>query len=427
MIEPAKETTEATAQPVTQSISASLHFYPWGVASVVLAGLLLTAAVRYSLLDFKSLDFYASLKPWYNTIKSQGFPAFATAFSTYNPPYLYLLYLIARFLPETPIVIAVKLPALVADYICGVFVYLIVQLRFERKPTLPILAAMAMLFAPSIVLNSAFWGQAESLFTAGLLACVYFLMIRRSGPAMLCFGIALAFKLQSIFLVPALLAFGLKGLIRWRYFVVVPAILLLALLPSLVAGRPLGELVGVYAYQATQFEFITMNAPSIYAWLPGTKQVFNLFYVPGVILGTAAAFLLCLMLFRSPRALTAPLVLEIALVTMLIIPFFLPKMHERYFYPADILSIAFAFFYPQLFIIPILVGGVSFLAYQPFLFERDLVALPILTLLLLGVIGVLFHHLMRQLYSPVTGKTKEPKIEAKVGLPIPVSLEDPPQ
>ena len=81
-------------------------------------------------------------------------------------------------------------------------------------------------------------------------------------------------------------------------------------------------------------------------------------------------------------------------------------MHERYFYPADVLSIAFAFLYPDFFYVPIIAIGTSFLSYQQFLFERDLVPLPVLTLAVLGLISVLFYHVVRQLYSASQENTR---------------------
>jgi Gpi18-like mannosyltransferase len=399
---------KSAASTMTASVSALAHRIRAGQVSdslFVLAGVVLALALRLGLLDFKSLDFYASLKPWYNTIKTEGFTAFAMGFSTYNPPYLYLLYLIARFIPDAPVTLAVKLPSLVADFICAFLVYLIVRKGSSRGKTMPVLAAMAVLFAPSVVLNSAFWGQADSLFTAGLLACVYCLMIRRPGSAMFSFGIALAFKLQAVFLAPLLFALVLKGQVRWRDLLLVPAVLLLAIIPAWAAGRPLDELLGVYAYQASQFEFITMNAPTIYAWLPGTKRVFNLMYAPGILTGIAAAFMCFIVLHKSRRTFEGRLLLEVALICLLVVPLFLPKMHERYFYPADILAIAVGFLYPGLFYVPLLIVGVSFLSYQPFLFERDYVPLPILAFVLIAVTSVLSYHAMRELHG---GETPAP-------------------
>jgi Gpi18-like mannosyltransferase len=374
--------------------------------ALIAIGGILAILIRWLLLDFKSVDFYASLKPWYVTIRSMGFSAFGTDFSTYNPPYLYELYVIARLFPDISNVLAVKLPSSIADFFCAYFVYRIVRLKYTGR-SLALLAAIAVLFAPSIILNSAFWGQADALFTAPLLAAIYFLMTRKNAFAFIAFGLSLAFKLQAIFMAPLLIALLLRKSISWKYFLIVPGILLLTLVPAWAAGRSVSDLVNIYPYQTSQFEYLTMNAASVYAWLPGTKQVFNLFYLPGVIMGAAAAFTLCVLIYKGPSQLTLPLMLEFALITTLVVPFFLPKMHERYFYPADVLSIAFAFYFPQLFYIPMLVGGVSFLSYELFFFGTQPVLLPLLAFVMLIAISILVQHATCQFYAPAeTEKSK---------------------
>jgi Gpi18-like mannosyltransferase len=233
-------------------------------------------------------------------------------------------------------------------------------------------------------------------------------MIRKHGLALFAFGIALSFKLQAIFLAPVLLALFARRIIHWKYFVLVPLALLLALVPAWIAGRPIVDLLNIYLFQTSQFESLTMNAPSVYAWLPASKQVFNLFYLPGVIAGVVAAFILLVVIYKSPNEITPSQIAELALLSVLVIPFFLPKMHERYFYPADVISIALAFYVPRLFYMPLLVGGASFLAYQPYLFGAELVPMPVLTLVLLVAISILFYHVMTLLYSAPTSKPLSP-------------------
>ncbi len=374
----------------------------------LIAGLALAVQLRIALLDFKSLDYFASLKPWYLAIKGEGFAVFATDFSTYNPPYLYLLYLVARLFPDLPTEAAVKLPSLVSDFVCALVVFLIVRTQRPKRPSLPYLAAFAVLFAPTVVLNSAFWGQADSIFAAAILACVLALGIRRPIPAMLLFGIALAFKLQSIFLLPMLLAMTLTGHIPWKAWVSIPVILVLAVLPSWVAGRPFSELLGVYVYQTSQFEFITMNAPSIFGLVPDTKRIFNLLLTPGIIFGGGVALVWFTLLVRGRNPIQGSLIAKVALATMLLIPLCLPKMHERYFFPADVLAICVAFLEPALFLVPMVVVGVSFLSYQPFLFERTYVSLPLLSVVLFGLTAYLSYQVVMQLYSPIpSGSTWE--------------------
>ena len=49
-------------------------------------------------------------------------------------------------------------------------------------------------------------------------------------------------------------------------------------------------------------------------------------------------------------------------------PFFLPKMHDRYLYSADAISIVFGFYFPEYFLIPVLINLFSFFIYETVLF-----------------------------------------------------------
>jgi len=365
----------------------------------VLIGLGLAVLVRVPLLKFETVDYFNERIQMYPLIRQQGFAALANAASNYNPPYFYALYVIAQIMPNLPMVIAVKLPALVADFVCAIFVYLIVKLKYAQGPA-PQCAALAILFTPTVVANSALWGQVDSMHTAGLLACIYFLLRRQNFWAVLAFAIALAIKLQTIFLAPLLLALFLRGEISWKPFLVIPAVLFIAVVPAWIAGRPLLDLLSIYLNQASEFELLTMNAASIYTWVPGTKQLFDVLYLPGLIMGAAAAFLLVTVIYKGPGRITPPLLLELALLTVLVIPFFLPKMHDRYFFPADIISVAFAMYYPQFFYIPLVVISASSLSYLPYLFGVEPVPLPLLTLFLLMAICIIAYQSFRQLYIP---------------------------
>jgi len=180
---------------------------------VIAAGIILAILIRYSLLDYKSLDYTGKVSHWYNFIKSNGFSAFATNFSTYSPPYLYLLYLLIRINPDMSSLIGVKIPRLICDFVCAYYVYRIVKVKSSNS-TVPLLAGMAVLLAPTVILNSTYWGQSDSIYTAALVACVYYLITHKNWPAMFAYGIALSFKLQAIFLAPFLFALFLKKMVN---------------------------------------------------------------------------------------------------------------------------------------------------------------------------------------------------------------------
>jgi Gpi18-like mannosyltransferase len=366
---------------------------------LVLTGMALAVAVRYSLLDFKSIDFFKYTKVWYNALKANGFSAFSQNFSNYNPPYLYLLYLIARFLPDTPPVLATKLPALIADFVLAWFAYRIVCMKYADSP-IPMFAALGVLFAPTVVLNSAFWGQADALYTSALLGAIYFLLARKYSLALLLFGLAVSFKAQAVFLLPLLAALWLRKEIHWKYFLVIPLVMLLALVPSWIAGRSIIDLLLIYPAQAGQYEQLTMHAPTVFAWIPDSGRFYPYFYPAGLILACAAAIFLTFFIYKSKEELIPSTLLELALIAVVMMPFVLPKMHERNFYPADVISIIFAFYFPRLFFVPILMSVISFFSYQPTLFGAEPVPISFLALGVLVLIIILGRDAVKQLYSP---------------------------
>jgi Gpi18-like mannosyltransferase len=93
-------------------------------------------------------------------------------------------------------------------------------------------------------------------------------------------------------------------------------------------------------------------------------------------------FLLCLISWRSVVPLDGDMIIKLSLVLVLLLPFTLPHMHERYFFAADVISIIYAFYTPKHFFVPIIVGGASLFSYFPFLFREEPIGLQYLTVLM---------------------------------------------
>jgi ABC-type proline/glycine betaine transport system permease subunit len=74
-------------------------------------------------------------------------------------------------------------------------------------------------------------------------------------------------------------------------------------------------------------------------------------------------------------------------------------MHERYFYLADVLTIVMAFYVRRYWPVAVLVSACSLLSYAPFLWQRTIVALPLVAFAeFLAVIatGLFFVTIMRR-------------------------------
>jgi len=357
-------------------------------------GILLALYLRYLLRSFRSLDFIGNTGVWYARIRSQGFSALQDKFVQYTPPYPFLLYLVSITFPKVEDVAAVKIPAVAADFLCAWFVFRLVRLKYV-KGLVPVVAFLAILFAPTIVINSSLWGQCDSPYTTALIACIYFLITRREKLTFVAFGIALAFKLQAIFLAPILLIFLLKKEISWKGLFFIPLIYLIAILPAWLAGRPFVDLLRLFLTQVDWASSLSFDAPNLYAWLPGSS--FNQFYFPGLILSGVVCSIFIFLATKSRTEITPSKTILLALVSVVLMPFLLPKMHERYFYPADVMSIVFAFYYPDLFFVPILIILCSLFAYLPFLFNLEIIPIPVLAFILLITIGLIVQRMFVEL------------------------------
>jgi Gpi18-like mannosyltransferase len=254
-------------------------------------------------------------------------------------------------------------------------VYRIVRLR-HPDGLLPLIAFGTILFAPTVVTNSAYWGQTDMIWTAALVGAVYFVLVDRKLLAMVLVGFAFAFKLQALFIEPILLLLALRSMLPWRYFLVVPAVYLVSVLPAKLAGGSGRALLTVYLDQTDRYGDLTLNAPTVFQWLPSARS--DELGGPAVVWGVSVLALLVLAAAAYLPAPTPTMILALATASVLVMPFVLPKMHERYFFAADVLTIVLAFWVPRLLPVALLVQLTSFLSYWPFLFDRSVFSGPVL-------------------------------------------------
>jgi len=174
---------------------------------------------------------------------------------------------------------------------------------------------------------------------------------------------------------------------------------MVTLLPAWLAGRPLVELLMTYPAQAGQYTLLTQYAPNLYWWVPydslSAPQPDSILLLNrilswgGIVFTALLVGLLCLVSWRSPVPLDKDVIVKLSLVSVLLLPFTLPHMHDRYFFAADVVSIIYAFYWPKRFFIPIIVGAASLFSYVPFLFlEPQTDLLPYLPALF-RILGVL--------------------------------------
>ncbi|MDZ7959379.1 MAG: hypothetical protein RMY34_16090 [Aulosira sp. DedQUE10] len=324
-------------------------------------GIIFAVLIRWVCVPNKSVDYKYFLAPWYDFIASHGgFSALKYGFADYTPPYLYWILIAATLLSGLPKILAIKLFAMSIDFVCAFLTYKIVRLKYPQG-RMAIFAFLAVILSPTVIYNSALWGQCDGIYTTGLIACVYFLSIHKQIPALVSFGVALSFKFQAMFLAPLLLIMVLKKRISWYFLPLIPLVYIVLMLPAWFAGRPISDLLLIYFNQANKYKEIAKGSPNLYQWIP--NNFYNIVVPIGLILTVAAICLLAYLVYKSRLEITQDRLIYLATISVLFMPYILPKMHERYFYPADILSIIFAFYFPQYRWVAIVVQMSSLFGY----------------------------------------------------------------
>ena len=318
-------------------------------AHVLCAALLLAAAfvLRGLCLNYETDDYTQFLTVWVNFFRTHGeLAALRESVGNYNVPYLTFLALISG--SSLPDLYLIKLFSIFFDVVLAWSVMQLVGL-------------FLVLFWPTVMLNSALWGQCDSVYAALAVLSVYLVLAGHPVLGVVSIGASFAFKLQAVFVMPVFLLFWLTRRVKLRHALAFPATCVVMVLPAVIAGRGLWDAL-----------------LAVWFWLHRDD---------------------C-----SDRA----LVLAAALLAVAI-PFFLPHMHDRYFFAADALTLALAAAWPQLVLPAVLCEFASLLGYHAYLRMRYLLPMADGALALIAALVILTVVLALELRqrSPLNGKIKK--------------------
>jgi Gpi18-like mannosyltransferase len=402
---------------------------------IFVAVCLIAFRVRLSFFPFISGDYGTFLKPWMEKIESGGFAAFKEAFYNYTPLYVYVLgigvALKANFL------FWVKIVSVFFDFVLSYFVAKIVAIKHPRAFKL---AFMTTLVLPATLFNGSMWGQCDSIYGSFVVGSLYFLLKSKYFKSAFLFALSLCLKLQGVFFAPVFLILIVTKNLPKKFLLTVPALFvglyLLMIFPisqGFIFGsdaRPLfdsteirnGELVTVktdglltiYSSQGKAYGNLVMGAvPNMYQWISNDK--YEYFYQAGLGVALVAILLLAYyFLYNKIENVDNDVIVKLSLLSVMLVPYLLPKMHERYFFLAEIMAIVYSFWFPRKFWVGIIVSIVSMSVYisgvisgnMPEFMTREYTALW-----MLGIIVYVFYDLIQGLRQD---KIDEELLEIKI-------------
>ena len=289
-------------------------------------------------------------------------------FCDYPPGYMLLLWLPAALrdflglaVQSPGHLLLLKLLPILCDLLGA---YLIWRVARRRGVSERIAAALALFYAlnPAAIIDSAAWGQIDSVFTLLIALCALEAIDDRYLPALVAFAAAMLVKPQAMLFAPLGLIFILVRLIRGRdgkklrdFLLGLAAALALIYATALVffAGgadgwidaltRPVAKLVALYGETLGSYSYLTINALNLYTllgmnWVATSAQpVWTVFAWCMFALAYLYAGFLC----AGSKNRHALLLSGGALIALIYA--FGPKIHERYIFPALLLlTLAYA-------------------------------------------------------------------------------------
>jgi Gpi18-like mannosyltransferase len=223
-----------------------------------------------------------------------------------------------------------------------------------------------IILLPTIVLNSAFWGQCDSMYVFCIILAMILIFKDKYLPAFLLIGISFALKLQTVFILPFLVSYYF---VKKRFSVVMFFVSLLSFWLcggiAYIFGRdPLDEFK-IYISQSSFYPHMWLDARSFWRLFGDDYQRFSGFAVLLTLSICGIGFYMIIQ--KKKRMDTMVQILNTATWFTWVCFFFLPAMHDRYAYLTDILLIILAFLDKRYIKFAVFSALLSFMTYPAFL------------------------------------------------------------
>lgn len=286
---------------------------------------------------------------WAERITQTGFAGFYSdgVFTDYPPGYMYVLYILGKLKQIFSLedysfwhLVLMKLPAVLCDMGTA---FLFFKLGKKKNILFGLLAGILFLFNPVIILDSAVWGQVDSIFTLCVVLACYFVTEKKLPASYFVFALGILIKPQTLVFTPVLL-FGVwkevcQGGFHVKQFSRQALWALLSILSLFAAMMPFGleKVITQYITTLGSYPYASVNAYNIWAlfglnWAPQTNTFLGVTYNKWGTLSIIAVVVLAAYLWykKSGRQEVYFLCGAVIMGGMFL---FSVRMHERYLYP----------------------------------------------------------------------------------------------
>ena len=368
--------------------------------------------IRIFLLKYTSGDYDMFLKPWFNDLKiNGGLLALSRNIGNYTPIYMTILSILT-YIPVDSL-ISIKIVSLIFEYLGGIYLIKIVLELFKNNKNSKRIALIIYgiyLILPTIILNSSYWAQSDSIYTSFVLISLYYLIKNDFIKGMIFWSLAFSFKFQAIFIFPlyVLLYFSNRK-IRFKNFLIIPLVVFACSIPKVIFSHDFLTGFRIYFNQAGTYDnYLTLNLPNFYSiFLKGYDSSNpNLINTPlkemssiGIIITLIIFMIIAFVVINKKIKFNKKSIIDFALWSILICNFFLPQMHERYLFMGDVIALIYWSIHKDKYYIPIIIELISLNGYMYSLFSGFAIDISILSILYLVMLVVYSKNMYVEYFS----------------------------
>ena len=253
-------------------------------------------------LYFQSHNDLGCFEYWGNIVYKYGFGDFyAKSNPDYPPGYIYILWFLSfiknLFKVKNGSSVAffiIKFVPMICDIATGLFLYKLASKKF--KNIVPYAILFVYLFNPGVIMNSAVWGQVDSVFMLGILLMCYFAISDKSYLSYVAYAVAILIKPQAIMFTPIIMFVFLQQVFisndgkkfftfRKTEFLRHMAWIVITLCGFAILSIPYGFVRVIKQYSTTMesYEYASVNAYNMWSmfglnWASQTDKVFGITY-----------------------------------------------------------------------------------------------------------------------------------------------------
>ena len=298
--------------------------------------------IRIIFMPFESGDYKMFLSDWCEYLElNGGFKAIVNVEADYNAIYLYFLafftYLPVKYL------YSIKILSIIFDFVLAIGAYLITYEFLKDNKDVAIYQTLsfgAVLLLPTVILNSSFWAQCDSIYAAFIVLSLYLMIKKKYNICFILYAVAFTFKLQSIFMLPV---YGILYLKNRDFSIIkffwIPLVNFILYIPAILLGKPVLSVFDEYLTQTTNYDYKTVfGYPNIYNFFPiDAVQLIK----PGIIFTMSILAAITIYILCTKGKIDKGDMIELSIAIVFLVTYFLPKMHDRYAFVGEVLAVIY--------------------------------------------------------------------------------------